>query len=124
MMTKTVANFDKPPRLSKAEKACLDGLTDDAIARAAGDDSDNPVLTPAELEEFEPVADAKRIRRSLNLTQKAFARAFHIPIGTLRDWEQHRAEPDQAARNLLKAIAVAPETVKDALSDFKQPVDG
>lgn len=87
-------------------------------------DEGNPVLTPAELEEFEPVADAKRIRRSLNLTQKAFARAFHIPIGTLRDWEQHRAEPDQAARNLLKVIAVAPETVKDALSDFKQPVDG
>lgn len=77
--TKPVADFDKPPRLSKAEKAHLEGLTDDAIARAAGDDADNPVLTQAELAEFEPVADAKRIRRSLNLTQEAFARAFTSP---------------------------------------------
>ena len=73
-VTKAVANFDKPPRLSKAEKARLDGLTENAIARAAGDDADNPVLTQAELAEFEPVADAKRIRRALNLTQEAFAR--------------------------------------------------
>lgn len=122
--TKTVANFSKPPRLSNTEKARLDGLTNDTIARAAGDDPDNPVLSQAELKEFEPVADAKRIRRSLNLTQEAFARAFHIPIGTLRDWEQHRAEPDQAARNLLKVIAAAPETVKDALSGFRERVEG
>jgi len=122
--TKTVANFDKPPRLSKAEKARLDGLTDDAIARAAGDDADSPVLTQAELAEFEPVADAKRIRRALNLTQEAFSLAFHIPIGTLRDWEQHRAEPDQAARNLLKVIAAAPETVKDVLSGAGARVEG
>lgn len=122
--TKTVANFDKPPRLSKAEKVRLDGLTDDAITRAAGDDADNPVLTQAELAQFEPVADAKRIRRALNLTQEAFARAFHIPIGTLRDWEQHRAEPDQAARNLLKVIAAAPETVKNALSGVGERVEG
>lgn len=57
--TKTVANFDRPPRLSKPEKVHLDGLTDEAIARAAGDDPDNPVLTQAELAEFEPVADAQ-----------------------------------------------------------------
>ena len=122
--TKTVANFDQPPRLSKAEKARLDGLTDDAIAQAAAVDADNPVLTQAELETFESVADAKRIRRALNLTQEAFAQAFHIPIGTLRDWEQHRTEPDQAARNLLKVIAAAPETVKDALSEGGERVEG
>lgn len=122
--TKTVANFNKPPRLSKTERARLDGLTDDAVARAAGDDADNPVLTQAELAKFQPVADAKRIRRALNLTQEAFAQAFHIPIGTLRDWEQHRAEPDQAARNLLKVIAAAPETVRDALSGVGERAEG
>ncbi|MCR4377790.1 MAG: hypothetical protein NUV50_06825 [Rhodospirillales bacterium] len=122
--TKTVANFDKPPRLSKAEKARLDGLTDEAIARAAADDADNPILTQAELAQFEPVTDARRIRHTLNLTQEAFARAFHIPIGTLRDWEQHRAKPDQAARNLLKVIAAAPETVKDALAGVGERVEG
>ena len=32
----------------------------------------------------------KIIRRSLDLTQEEFAERYHIPIGTLRDWEQGR----------------------------------
>ncbi len=40
----------------------------------------------------------KIIRRALGLSEEEFAVRFHIPIGTLRDWEQGRAEPDQAAR--------------------------
>ena len=39
-----------------------------------------------------------------------------IPIGTLRDWEQGRTEPDQANRAYLKVIAVDPEFVKRALA--------
>ncbi|MFP6709048.1 MAG: helix-turn-helix domain-containing protein, partial [Alphaproteobacteria bacterium] len=39
---------------------------------------------------------AKIIRRSLNLSQQEFAAQFQISIGTLRDWEQNRAEPDGA----------------------------
>ncbi len=34
-----------------------------------------------------------------------FAERFRIPIGTLRDWEQRRSEPDQAAQAYLKVIA-------------------
>jgi putative transcriptional regulator len=30
----------------------------------------------------------------LGLTQEQFAARFHESIGTLRDWEQGRAEPD------------------------------
>ena len=37
------------------------------------------------------------------------------PIGTLRDWEQGRVEPDQAARAYLTVIAREPETVREAL---------
>jgi len=29
----------------------------------------------------------------LQLTQEEFAPRYHIPLGTLRDWEQGRAEP-------------------------------
>jgi len=36
----------------------------------------------------------KIIRRALHLTQEEFAERYHIPLGTLRDWEQGRAEPD------------------------------
>ena len=38
------------------------------------------------------------VRRALHMTQEEFAEAYRIPIGTLRDWEQGRTEPDQANR--------------------------
>ncbi len=62
------------------------------------------------------VPRARTLRRALGLTQEEFATRYQIPIGTLRDWEQGRAEPDQPARAYLKAIAGAPEAVRRALS--------
>ena len=61
------------------------------------------------------VPRTKTLRRALGLTQEEFSTRFHIPIGTLRDWEQGRAEPDQAARAYLTVIASAPEIVSNAL---------
>ena len=61
------------------------------------------------------VAFAKRIRWQLGLSQTEFAELFRIPAGTLRDWEQHRREPDQAAQSYLQVIARNPEAVIDAL---------
>ncbi len=58
------------------------------------------------------------IRRALRLTQEEFASAYQIPIGTLRDWEQGRTEPDQANRAYLKVIAVDPEFVRRALAEW------
>ena len=51
----------------------------------------------------------KIIRRALDLTQEEFATRYHIPLGTLRDWEQGRATPDQPARAYLKLIAHDPD---------------
>lgn len=45
------------------------------------------------------------IRRALGLTQEEFAGRFHIPLGTLRDWEQGAAAPDQSARAYITVIA-------------------
>ena len=42
-------------------------------------------------------------------------------LGTLRDWEQGAAEPDQAARAYLKVIACDPEAVRRALEAPHQP---
>ena len=64
---------------------------------------------------------AKIIRRALGLTQEEFAAQFQIPLGTLRDWEQGAAEPDQAARAYLKVIAVDPEAVRKALQVRPEP---
>jgi len=58
---------------------------------------------------------AKIIRRALGLSQKDFSARYHIPLGTLRDWEQGRAVPDQAARAYLTVIAREPDVVRNAL---------
>jgi putative transcriptional regulator len=55
-------------------------------------------------------------RRRLRLSQEEFAAQFHIPIGTLRDWEQRRKEPDAAAKAYLRVIALAPDVVRKALA--------
>ena len=54
---------------------------------------------------------AKIIRRALGLSQEELAAKFHIPIGTLRDWEQGRKDPDAAARAYLVVIGRNPEAV-------------
>ena len=117
-MKKTVVDLNKAPRLSGKDQARLEAMSDADIVHAVETDPDNPILSDAELAEFKPVANAKAIRHALHLTQEDFAETFDIPLGTLRDWEQHRTEPDKAAQNLLKVISVSPDTVKEALLHF------
>ena len=59
----------------------------------------------------------KIIRRALELTQEEFAARSHIPLGTLRDWEQGPAEPDQPARAYLTVIARDPDRVNRMLNE-------
>ncbi len=65
------------------------------------------------------VSRAKFIRWHLGMSQDQFAATFSIPLGTLRDWEQHRREPDQAARAYLEVIARAPKIVRKALAELQ-----
>ena len=78
-------------------------------------DPDNKPLTDSDLKRMKRTPRAKIIRRALNLSQWEFATRFQIAIGTLRDWEQNRAEPDGAARAYLKVIAREPDVVRKAL---------
>jgi putative transcriptional regulator len=55
------------------------------------------------------------IRRALGLSQQEFSARFRIPLGTLRDWDQSRKDPDAAARAYLLVIARNPEAVSEAL---------
>ena len=57
-----------------------------------------PPMTEEEFQRARKMPRAKTLRRALGLTQEEFAARHHIPIGTLRDWEQGRCEPDQPAR--------------------------
>ncbi|WP_337875880.1 helix-turn-helix domain-containing protein [Elioraea sp.] len=59
--------------------------------------------------------NVRAIRAGLGLSQSAFAARFGLPVGTVRDWEQGRAVPDQAARVLLRVIEADPNAVQRAL---------
>jgi putative transcriptional regulator len=83
---------------------------------AAMADPDARPMTVGEWARAPRVPQVIIIRRALRLSQEQFAAAFHIPIGTVRDWEQGRYEPDAAARAYLRVIAHAPSTVRKALT--------
>ena len=85
------------------------------IEAAAARDHENPPLTDARPGQLRPVPRVKTLRRALALTQEEFAVRYHIPLGTLRDWEQGRCEPDQPAKAYLTVIARDPEGVERAL---------
>ena len=90
-------------------------MSEEEVLAAALSDPDAQPLTPADFKRMKRTPRAKIIRRALGLTQEEFAARFQIPLGTLRDWEQGAAEPDQAARSYLKVIAQDPEAVRKAL---------
>ncbi len=94
----------------------VDAMTDDEVTAAALADPDAPPLTSAELGSMRRVSSVKVLRQRLGMTQLQFAQAFGLPIGTLRDWEQHRTTPDAPALALLRAIERDPETMTRLLS--------
>ena len=90
-------------------------MTEAELHAAALADPDAQPLTEADMARMRKVPRVKTLRRALGLTQEEFAARYQIPLGTLRDWEQARAEPDQPARAYLRAIAGDPEGVERAL---------
>ena len=85
------------------------------IEATAASDRDNPPITPERESRLQPVPHVKTLRRALGLTQEEFSARYHIPLGTLRDWEQGRTQPDQPARAFLSVIARAPKEVAELL---------
>ena len=62
------------------------------------------------------VVDVKAVRKRLAMTQKEFAEAFNLPLGTVREWEIGRRVPDQAAKVLLSVIAAKPKIVQQVVA--------
>jgi putative transcriptional regulator len=130
-MTTTIARIRKSDR--KLVRVHPDGreevlrkrpirpMTDDEIEAAARSDPDNPPLTSERMKQLKPVPRVRTLRRALGLTQEEFAARFHIPLGTLRDWEQGRSAPDKPTRAYLKVIARDPEGVRRALQARPEP---
>jgi putative transcriptional regulator len=97
-------------------------MTDEEVYAAALSDPDAQPLTKKDFARMKHTPRAKIIRRALRLTQEEFASRFHIPLGTLRDWEQGCCEPDQTAQTYLRVIANDPEAVERALQPKPIPV--
>jgi putative transcriptional regulator len=105
----------KKPALGKKWGTPLPKMSDAEVLAAAKSDPDAPPLSAAQLRKFKRVSPVKYVRWQLGLSQSEFAKRYQIPIGTLRDWEQGRTEPDQAARAFLKVIEAKPELVSRTL---------
>jgi len=112
----TVKPGEAPPR-GDADLARLNATSDAEATAAALADPDAQPLTPEQLAGMRRVSRVKVLRQRLGMTQEAFAQAFHLPVTTLRDWEQHRSTPDAPARALLLAIERDPEAMKRLLAE-------
>lgn len=90
-------------------KTAMRPMTEEEITAAAESDPDARPMTPEQLRNAKRVPRSKSLRRALGLTQEEFSARYHIPVGTLRDWEQGRSQPDAPARAYLTVIAGDPE---------------
>lgn len=92
-------------------KEILDGL-DDFAAWRAGQRALRTVTV-----DLPRAADVAKIRHSLGLSQAAFAAFMGVSVGTLRNWEQLRREPQGPARAFLHVASAEPLAV---LAAFEQ----
>jgi len=111
-ITRFNLNPKKPP---KTDWRAFDAMSEEARHRAAVSDPDAPPATEAQLARARRVPTVRALRTRLNLTQEEFAARFHLPLGTVRDWEQGAHLPDKAAQVLLTVIARDPDAVARAL---------
>jgi putative transcriptional regulator len=116
----------KTPKKTPKQKTGIDWSRLDAMTKkqrhaAALADPDAQPIREEDLPRMPRVPQVSVIRRALKLSQQEFAARFHIPIGTVRDWEQRRKEPDAAAKAFLRVIAREPEAVRKALTPRPGP---
>jgi putative transcriptional regulator len=102
----------KPP---KTDWRAFDAMSEAARHQASLSDPDCPPATKSQLARTRRVPTVRALRTKLNMTQEEFARRFHLPLGTVRDWEQGAHRPDKAAQVLLAVIAKDPDAVARAL---------
>ena len=116
MKGKSITRFKLDPKKPpKSDWRAFDAMSEDARHRAAVADPDALPATEAQLARARRVPTVRALRKKLNLTQEQFSARFHLPLGTVRDWEQGAHRPDKAAQVLLTVIAKDPEAVARAL---------
>ncbi len=81
---------------------------------------------PNDPEDFDVTAEAmdrgqrarliRMTRTGLGLSQAEFAARFHVPVGTLRDWEQARATAPDFAIAYVRVIGAHPDIVAQSVA--------
>ena len=52
------------------------------------------------------------VRRALDMSQSQFARAYHVPLRSLQNWQQGAREPDESVEAPIRLIDHEPELAK------------
>ena len=126
-ITRFKLNPKKPP---KTDWRAFDAMSEEERHRAAVSDSDAPPATDAQLARARRVPTVRALRKKLNLTQEEFAARFHLPLGTVRDWEQgassrqgcasaangHRKRPGRGGARARKLEVAAPASAAQLAS--------
>lgn len=104
----------------------IDSMTDEDIARQIAENPDAPPdLSDAPPEMVFPVhppggVNVRGIRAKLGMTQAEFAERYGFALGSVRDWEQGRKQPEAATRTLLFVIEVQPDLVAKVVTDHRE----
>ena len=101
----------EPEMNTGTDWAAIKALPDEeGLCRRTGRPGNSPPPLPsgtaAELamQGLTQLVNVKKLRERIGLTQEAFAATYRNPVGTLRDWEQSRKNPDAPARAYLMII--------------------
>lgn len=80
------------------------------------DRNDTPDWNEIDHAPLDHAAMLKVTRRRLGLSQVATADLLGIPVANLRNWEQRRYQPDDAAKTLIRLFHQHPEAIRDWLT--------
>lgn len=101
-----------PQAAAEAQKR-YDETTEEDIRRHMREEGYDPdAEIPADAWLSVPV---KLVREKLGMTQAELAALLHVPVGTLRNWEQNRFGIDPAVQALLLVLYREPEAALRAL---------
>ena len=86
-------------------------MSEEECHRAALSDPDALPASKAQLARARRAPTCARCAGSSSCRRVELAARFHLPLGTIRDWEQGAHRPDKAAQVLVTVIAREPEAV-------------
>lgn len=96
--------------MTKAGRELIEAM-EEALAHARGQE------TGVRVHHVErPPVDVRAARKAIGMTQQEFAALLGVSPSGLRKWEQGQRQPNGAARQLIRVIEAAPDTVREVLA--------